>query len=47
MNKRQIAARSTMMETLAKREGYFESSYERQKKRKESPDYVDVRKRVA
>jgi hypothetical protein len=46
MNKKQIRARQTMMETLAKREGYFESSYERQKKVQDKLKANDPRKRV-
>jgi len=48
MNKKQLRARATMMETLANREGYFETSYARQNKvQKELRKNNDERKRVA
>ena len=47
MNKAQIEARRTMMKTLEAKPGYFETSYARQKKRRDSKEYVDERTRVA
>jgi len=47
MNKRQIEARKTQMETYSKKPGYFDTSYKRQKRRRDSKAYVDERVRVA
>jgi len=46
LNKKQLRARATMMDTLANREGYFETSYARQKKVQAKLKKNDERPRV-
>ena len=46
MDKDRLKSRVKQLETYAKKPGYFDSSYKRQKKKKDSDAYEDARKRV-